>query len=87
MNFGMDVKAHDELRYSCTPHTQSKRASWIKANLLFLAEQNNNRLTLEARDDLGTLSWTPMSGNVHWVAKSARNLVLRPTPQLGINGR
>jgi hypothetical protein len=64
MNFGMDVKAHDELRYSCTPHTQSKRASWIKANLLFLAEQNNNRLTLEARDDLGTLSWTPMSGNV-----------------------
>jgi hypothetical protein len=50
------------------PHnTQSKRASWIKAVLLFLAE---HRLTLEATDDLGTLIVDPMSGNVHWVAKS-----------------
>ena len=48
-----DIKARDELRYSC--HTQSKRASWIKADLLFLAEQNKNRLTLEATDD----PWTP----------------------------
>ena len=79
-----DIKARDEMRYSCTPYTQSKRASWIKAVLLFLAE---HRLTLEATDDLGTLIVDPMSGNVHWVAKSARNLVLRPTPQLGINGR
>ena len=35
--------------------------------LLFLAEQ---RLTLEATDDLGTLIVDSMSGNVHWVAKS-----------------
>jgi hypothetical protein len=76
-----DIKARDEMRYSCTPYTQSKRASWIKAVLLFLAE---HRLTLEATDDLGTLIVDPM---VHWVAKSARNLVLRPIPQLGINGR
>src|SRR5215472_10924777 len=45
-----DIKARDELRYGCTPHTQSKRASWITADLLFLAEQNKNRLTLEATD-------------------------------------
>src|SRR5215510_12423416 len=56
-----DIKARDELRYSCTPHTQSKRASWIKADLLFLAERNKNRLTLEATDDLGTLIVDPMS--------------------------
>src|SRR5215813_15521461 len=55
-----DIKARDELRYSCTPHTQSKRASWIKADLLFLAEQNKNRLTLEATDDLGTLIVDPL---------------------------
>jgi len=42
------------------PHTQSKRASWIKADLLFLAEQNKNRLTLEATDDLGTLIVDPL---------------------------
>ena len=82
-----DIKARDELRYSCTPHTQSKRASWIKADLLFLAQQNKNRLTLEATDDLGTLIVDPMSGNVRLVAKSVRNLVLRPIRQLGINGR
>jgi hypothetical protein len=75
-----DIKARDELRYSCTPHTQ--RASWIKADLLFLAEQNKNRLTLEATDDLGALIVDPMSGNV-----PVRNLVLRPIRQLGINGR
>ena len=47
------------------PHTRNlKRASWIKADLLFLAEQNKNRLTLEATDDLGTLIVDPMSGNV-----------------------
>src|SRR5262249_9450660 len=57
-----DTKARDELRYSCTPHTQSKRASWIKADLLFLAERNKNRLTLEATDDLGTLIVDPVSG-------------------------
>ena len=60
-----DIKARDELRYSCTPHTQSKRASWNQGqDLLFLAEQNKNRLTLEATDDLGTLIVDPMSGNV-----------------------
>src|SRR5262245_8133742 len=59
-----DIKARDELRYSCTPHTQSKRASWIKADLLFLAEQNKNHLTLEATDDLSTLIVDPMSGSV-----------------------
>ena len=36
--------------------------SWIKAALLFLAERNKNRLTLEATDDLGTLIVDPMSG-------------------------
>src|SRR5215467_16131110 len=46
------------------PTQQSKRASWIKADLLFLAEQNKNRLTLEATDDLGTVIVDPMSGNV-----------------------
>ena len=55
-----DIKARDKLGYSCTPHTQSKRASWIKADLLFLAEQNKNRLTLEATDDLGTLIVDPL---------------------------
>ena len=47
------------------PHTrnQSERAG-IKAVLLFLAERNKNRLTLEATDDLGTLIVDPMSGNV-----------------------
>jgi hypothetical protein len=67
------------------PHTrnQSERAG-SRRILLFPAE---HRLTLEATDDLGTLIVDPMSGNVHWVAKSARNLVLRPIPQLGINGR
>jgi hypothetical protein len=82
-----DIKARDELRYSGTPHTQSKRASWIKADLLFLAQQDKNRLTLEATDDLGTLIVDPMSGNVCLVAKSVRNLVLRAIRQLGINGR
>jgi hypothetical protein len=56
-------------------------------SLLFLAQQNKNRLTLEATDDLGTLIVDPMSGNVRLVAKSVRNLVLRPIRQLGINGR
>ena len=70
------------------PHTRNlKRASWVKADLLFLAQQNKNRLTLEATDDLGTLIVDPMSGNVRLVAKSVRNLVLRPIRQLGINGR
>ena len=65
MYFGWDIKARDELRYSCTPHTQSKRASWNQGqDLLFLAEQNKNRLTLEATDDLGTLIVDPMSGKV-----------------------
>ena len=36
----------------------------IKASEFFLAEQNKNRLTLEATDDLGTLIVDPMSGNV-----------------------
>jgi hypothetical protein len=34
---------------------------------LFLAQQNKNRLTLEATDDLGTLIVDPMSGNVRFV--------------------
>jgi hypothetical protein len=63
------------------PHTQSKRARWIKAVRLFLAEQNKNRLTLEATDDLGTLIVDPMSGNVDLGGKSVRNLVLRPIRQ------
>jgi hypothetical protein len=47
------------------PHTRNlKGASWIKADLLFLVEQNKNRLTLEATDDLGTLIVDPMSGSV-----------------------
>ena len=60
-----DIKARDAARYSRTPHTrnQSERAG-IKAVLLFLAERNKNRLTLEATDDLGTLIVDPMSGNV-----------------------
>src|SRR5215831_3232236 len=82
-----DIKARDAARYSRTPHTQSKRASWIKAALLFLAERNKNRLTLEATDDLGTLIVDPMSGQrpLGWQNRCA--LVLRPIRQLGINGR
>src|SRR5262249_12476306 len=64
-----DIKARDELRYSCTHTRNLKRASWIKADLLFLAEQNKNRLTLEATDDLGTVIVDPMSGNVRLGAK------------------
>src|SRR5215471_811793 len=57
-----DIKARDELRYSCSAtRNQSERAG-IKAVLLFLAERNKNRLTLEATDDLGTLIVDPMSG-------------------------
>ena len=52
------------------PHTQSKRASWIKVVLLFLAERNKNRLTLEATDDLGTLMVDAMSGNVRLGGKN-----------------
>src|SRR5262245_53641591 len=60
-----DIKARDELRYSCTHTRNLKRASWSQGqDLLFLAEQDKNRLTLEATDDLGTLIVDPMSGNV-----------------------
>jgi len=57
-----DIKARDELRYSCTHTRNQSERSWIKAALLFLAERNKNRLTLEATDDLGTLIVDPMSG-------------------------
>ena len=52
-----DIKARDELRYSCT-HTrnQSERALPSRAK--------QERLTLEATDDLATLIVDPMSGNV-----------------------
>ena len=59
-----DIKARDELRYSCTHTGNQSERSWIKAALLFLAERNKNRLTLEATHDLGTLIVDPMSGNV-----------------------
>src|SRR5215467_13927705 len=57
-----DIKARDELRYSC----HAIKASELESgqDLLFLAEQNKSRLTLEATDDLGTLIVDPMSGNV-----------------------
>src|SRR5262249_1570621 len=71
-----DIKARDELRYSCT-HTQSKRASW----------NQGQDLTLEAQTISAPLSWTRGVATSAWVAKSVRNLVLRPIRQLGINGR
>jgi hypothetical protein len=79
-----DIKARDEMRYSCTPIHAIERASWIRAVLLFLAE---HRLTLEATDDLGTLNRGPDEWQRPLGGKIARNLVLRPIPQLGINGR
>ena len=45
------------------PHA-TKASELDQAALLFLAERNKNRLTLEATDDLGTLIVDPMSGNV-----------------------
>ena len=55
-----DIKARDELRYSCTHTGNQSERSWIKAALLFLAERNKNRITLEATDDLGTLIVDPL---------------------------
>ena len=55
-----DIKARDELRYSCTHTRNQSERSWIKAALLFLAERNKNRITLEATDDLGTLIVDPL---------------------------
>ena len=57
-----DIKARDELRYSCTHTRNQSERSWIKAALLFLAERNKNRLTLKTTHDLGTLIVDPMSG-------------------------
>src|SRR5215510_4779672 len=76
-----DIKARDELRYSCT-HTrnQSERAlpSRAKQEPPHARSHTRSRHPYRGPDEWATFAW---------VAKSVRNLVLRPIRQLGINGR
>src|SRR5262249_15564934 len=53
------------MSYGTVAPTHAIKASELESRArFFLAEQNKNRLTLEATDDLGTLIVDPMSGNV-----------------------
>jgi len=53
------------MSYGTVAPTHAIKASELESRArFFLAEQNKNRLTREATDDLGTLIVDPMSGNV-----------------------
>src|SRR6516162_525896 len=82
-----DIKARDELRYSCSPtRNQSERAGSGSSALPSRAKQEPPHARSHRRSRhpyRGPDEWATSA----WVAKSVRNLVLRPIRQLGINGR
>jgi len=70
-----DIKARDELRYSCTPHTQSKRAELDQGSpaLPSRAKQEPPQARSHTRSRhpyRGPDEWATSA----WVAKSVRNL-------------